>query len=462
MNSKNQKLGGILLAVLFLSACATGPRDPMLLGESRQRLEEAAKKLEPDEVPVRRQDSNTLPQNGSIPIAITRLGSADDSWGEPTEIGSSFNGMYTKLVVHSRNLRKAPGTAGTGATGTGNEVEFLEYKTRNALARALWGYDYSVTLTAKLHVKDTLDLTAPLVIVGHQSNSDGETWLREINFQRSDFPLFLFRSDGTSVPSLTLEVKGSSSVASRGAAAAVSAITGIAKVSGADPAVITKLTEASTRTATQQVDNAISKLFSSSVTERFVSDRDLKRWTETGTAGPSGLMVTLNLPRDEREWNSNLGQVGQWILTFANPRPSIFYEWSVCANDDPKKRCSKEADGARKMVAEHATGADILHFKLVPAANTLGQVDAYLRQQKWFTDASVALARTGDLTSAKNNFCQNVVDAMTALGLNEFDGQLVLWAVNLDMPTGFPALDSPKCSSHLNRITTFRTRAEVR
>lgn len=396
----------------------------------------------------------STPAFGTKLLSITQLSAANDTWTNPSSVGGKFNGMYTKLVVRAKDIALS---AGTGGDQAGN-VDYLPYTRRRWLERALFGYDFSVTLTAKVTVKDTLDLTVPLAIVGHASNSDGETWVREIDLSRSDFPLFLFRSDGTSVPSLTLEVKGSKSVASKGAAAAVSAITGIAKLAGADPAVITTLTKASTKAATQEVDNAISKLFSSSVTERFVSDRDLKLWGEEGSSrSPQGLVVDLVLPETEEDWNvKNRRPIATWTLTFANPRPSVFYEWNVCEADDVKARCSQEVEDARVKVAKGVTPADVLHFRLVPTANGLGQIDAYLRQQKWFTDASVALARSGNDAAAMNMFCQNVVDSMTSLGLNQFDGVLVLWAVDTGMPTGLPKLSSERCADFLKPVSEAR------
>jgi hypothetical protein len=404
-------------------------------------------------------------------VAITPLSVVKDSWSDPSSTGAMFSGAYTKILVVSKlSSRSLTEMSGNPSTSTGavsesdgggkheaDQVKVLAYEPRSPLARALWGRDFNVALTAKLHIQDSVELVIPLAIVGHQSNSAGETWVRELDMSRADFPLFLFRSDGTSTPTVTVEVKGSNSISSRGAAAGLSAITSLAKLAGAAPSVITKLTESSTKAASQAVDSAISKLMDSSVTERYVSDRDLLRWVSPDAEVKDGLIVEFRLPAKEDDWQSTAGAVGRWAITFARPRPSIFYDWSVCpeiaSDKQSANRCSGTLEEARAKVASNVSSSDVLHYKLVANANGLGEVDSYVRQQRWFTDAVVDLSKTNPDAKQKDRFCQSVVESITGLGLNEFDGLLVLRAINEGMPSGLAELSGDgKCKSLLDRV----------
>ncbi len=396
-------------------------------------------------------------------VTITPLSRVDDRWSSASKTGAAFNGAYTKIVVSSHLAAYTPSSGSTQSDASASEkevkIDVLGYSPRTWWRRALWGTDFNIALTAKLHVKDNVDLNVPLAVVGHQSNSGGEAWVRELDTDRNDFPLFLYRSDGTSIPSVTLEIKGSNSISSRGAAAGISAITGLAKLAGAEPSVITKLTESSTRSASAAVDSAISNLMNSSITERYVSDRDLTRWNSEKADVDQGLVVEFRLPHDEESWDSQPEIVGRWFITFARPRPSIFFEWSICpeiSNEGEQQvnRCSADSAKARAQVVSGVTASDVLHYKLVANANGLGDVDSYVRQQKWFTDATTALAKSATDSDQMNKFCQSAVDSITGLGLNEFDGMLVLWAINTGMPSGLPDVSaSPKCKLIFDKLS---------
>jgi len=112
-------------------------------------------------------------------VDITPLHEFNDQWTSgPTAEGADFSGQYTRLVISSSI---------TG-NNSGGQIPALGYKPRNWLARAIMGKEFNYVLTAKLRVPDTMEFTVPLAIIGHQSNSDGETWLRELSVERRDFP----------------------------------------------------------------------------------------------------------------------------------------------------------------------------------------------------------------------------------------------------------------------------------
>ncbi len=327
----------------------------------------------------------------------------------------------------------------------------MPYQTRNVLRRALWGQEFNFVLTAKLRVPDTLEFTVPLAIIGHQSNSNGETWLRELSIERRDFPLFLVKRDGrTSNPSLSAEVKGSNTYTSRGAAAGVSALARVSQLTGAAPNVITRLTKESTKASATQFDLALSNLLASSVTERTNSDRPLAHWPAESRETPQGLEISLRVPENGNWDDPKPKEVGRWIISFAEPRPSVFSDWSVCTTPQSGKqntaspdamRCSTTISGAQQKISAEVRPSEILNFDLVNGASQkLGTIRAFLAQQEWFTTAVVAFAGTNAEAddNASNLFCRRVINEIAGLDLSDFDARLVLWAVYKGMPVTFP------------------------
>lgn len=379
-------------------------------------------------------------------LDITPLHEFNDQWSPgPTADGADFSGQYTRLVI----------TSSITGNNAGGQVAALAYKPRNWLSRAIVGKEFNYVLTARLRVPDTMEFTVPLAIIGHQSNSDGETWLRELSVERRDFPLFLVKRDGrTSSPSVSAEVKGSNTYASRGAAAGVSALARLTQLTGANPAVVTQLTKESAKTAAAQVDAALSRLLTTSVTERTNSDRPLRHWPPQSSTTSSGLQIVLKVPEDE-EWDEKSPkEVGRWTITFDAPRPSIFSDWSVCRKSSEKPRCSDSVGEARKMVAKEVRPSEILNFDLVNGAQKLGTIRAYLVQQEWFTTAITAFANPNVGADTVNLFCRRVVNEISGLDLSEFDAKLVLWATYTAMPVTFPSSFSSArdCAAAMNEV----------
>jgi len=219
----------------------------------------------------------------------------------------------------------------------------------------------------------------------------------------------------------------------------VSALARLTQLTGASPAVVTQLTKESAKTAAAQVDAALSRLLTSSVTERTNSDRPLRNWPAQSFITPSGLQIVLKMPEDEHWDEASPKEVGRWTITFDAPRPSIFSDWSVCKTATQKPRCSAMVAEARLKVTEEVRPAEILNFELINGAQKLGTIRAYLAQQEWFTTAITAFANPNVGADTASLFCRRVVNEITGLDLSEFDAKLVLWAAYKAMPVTFPA-----------------------
>jgi hypothetical protein len=394
-------------------------------------------------------------------VDVSPLHDSTDYWQGPTPEGAAFAGTYTRLVIKSTFVDSQ---GERQATDIRQKTPYLK---RQWLERAIVGKDFSVVVTAKLKIPNALDISVPLAIIGHTSNSDGENWIREIYFERRDFPLFLVKRTGeASTPSITAEIKGSNSISSRGVAAGVSALNRLASVAGALPALITTLNKDSTKDASDKIDAEISKLLSSSATERSVWDRSLTNWIQTDrTLSKGGIEVAFRLPSEDN-WE-NAQPMGSWMITFAPPRPSIFSDWHLCTNETRERatslRCSLTLSEAIASVKAEVKPAEILNYKLLTGTSNFGSIHSFVKSKEWYTAGAAALAKVAntnlDLTldPAASEFCRNVINEVTSLDLTQTDAELVLWALHTMGRPEFSVLDrNPDCAKQMNLSSTAR------
>ena len=367
---------------------------------------------------------------------LTPLTDYLDEWKMAKADGADYSGTYTKIVV-TGDILPVPGDPNFDAD---RATSPLLYEPRNWFVRSIVGRDFSINLTAKVTI-GSYEASIPLATVGHQSNSDGEQWTRVIHHDASSFPLFLVKENGSaSVPQIVVSAKAANTYASRGAAAAVGVAVQVAHAVSATPSVVTKLTADSTTKSAQAVDAAISKLFSSGITEEHRTDRDLRLWSSK-EANPSGVLVTFRIPTSETNYNSSALTVGTWRITFDFPRPSIFSDWRVCPGSNLlRQRCAPTIKEARDFATKELIPSDILNYKLLTGSNDLGTVRAFLTSQDWYTTAVGAFASNDQkvVAAAASPFCRRVVNEIGALGLNNFDSNAVLWATYRAMPVAFP------------------------
>jgi len=53
-------------------------------------------------------------------------------------------------------------------------------------------------------------------------------------------------------------------------------------------------------------------------------------WTNDLT---KGAVLTVEIPKSETDWESKeTYTVGDWVLTFDYPRPSVFVDWYYCGD----------------------------------------------------------------------------------------------------------------------------------
>ncbi len=384
-------------------------------------------------------------------INITPLSTFADEWQAKDAAGGDFSGAYTRLMIYSD-------IASSDANNSG-KVEELPYKDRWLVTRALFGKEFSINLTAQVTV-GVYEATIPLATIGHQSNSDGESWSRAIHHSKSNFPLFLVRNDGSaSVPTIRIGVAGTKTFNSRGAAAAVQVALGVARATSASTAVVTRLSEQSTKDKARAVDDAISKLFSSGIAEDHWTDRDLRTWRVKDDR-PLGAKVSFGIPTDEQSWNAQAHEVGSWTITFDFPRPSIFSDWRICGANTKLPRCAASRAEAERKVHREIDPGEVLSYPILPSTDGLGTIRSIVSHQDWYAGAQAGLSSTDAKLAreAASGLCRRIRNEITGLGLNGFDAAIVTWAVIQGMPLpSTSAFDTtPDCNKTLTTIASNR------
>ncbi len=365
-------------------------------------------------------------------VNITPLSSFKDEWFDRQEGAIDFSGSYTRLLIQS-NL------PGYGQSDNDSEIKKYTYeKWGNWFTRLMTRRTFSINYSVNVKV-GSYQATVPLVTVEHQSGRSGENWSRSISHSLHDFPLFLVRKDGThSVPKIRVSVKGSREYASSGAATALSVALGVANLAGPSAqSVVTTLSEQTTKARARAIDDAISQLFSSGISEEHWTDRDLREWRANGNGSISGVKVDFKMPEKEDDWNSTPRTIGTWTITFDYPRPSVFSDWRVCPSSDTSARCKDSRSEAVDAVLGDLGASQVLSYPLVSDYQELGTIRAYITQKDWYTSTMSRFssdASDDEKRHAAESLCKRIQNEITNIGLNSLDASIVAWAVTTGLP----------------------------
>jgi len=452
----------MLVMVVVLSSMVAGCATPS--GGKRDGTPSG----EPPEVPTGQQpsDRGVLPdgephesveQPGKQPaekaVNITPFTEYSDEWSESEAMGGVFSDAYTRLVIRG-NLPKKGGPGDTSRQAPGAtpdvEVDTYPYEPRGWLARYFFGKHRGINFTAKV-TTGLFEATIPMVTIDHVSNSeDGEQWTRVIYHSILNNPWFLVKADGgNSVTTVRFALKGSEQYSSAAAASALQVALGVAKAVAPEASVVTSLSQQSTKDKSRAIDDAIGKLFGSGMAEEHWTDRDIRYWTTA-----KGAKVVLRIPASESGWDSKDPRtIGTWLLTFEDPRPSIFADWRICGDDRPERRCAKDRSAAVAAVFAEIRPAQVLSYTLFNGQSSLGTVHSYLTGRDWFLTGQAELSNN---TGSASGFCRRIRASISDLGLSTVDSEIVVWAVVNGMPLSDAAIKALRndedCKKSLNQI----------
>jgi hypothetical protein len=364
-----------------------------------------------------------------------------------------FVDAYTRLVVvgvlAGKDKNGKPLAEGPASS------KDLPYKTRTLLTRWLWGEHHAINLTAKVTVGQFV-ATVPLVSIDHVSDSKvGEQHARVIYHEASNYPVFLVRRDGTNaIVSIQFTLKANDDVESSVASETIQVAQQVAKSIAPQSAVFTTLSQQSTKDLANAIDTAINQLMARSLSEQQWVDKDIRYWH-----GESGATVTFRIPVNEGDWGADtkeeslVPEIGQWVVTFAPPRPSIFSDIQIClpadgntgasptpaSGTDPAGahvRCVATRAAAITAIKGEVKSSEVLSYPLLNAGQSLGSIKSFLTHQDWYNNAMVTFARAGasPTTDDVANFCRAIKSSITEIGLSGFDAEIVTDAVKKGMP----------------------------
>jgi hypothetical protein len=323
-----------------------------------------------------------------------------------------FSNAYTRLLVVSPVEK-------SGETSAADDQE-LQYKKRWWLTRFLMGRHSSTNLSIKVSVS-SFTATVPIATIDHISNaSDGENFARIVYHRAEDFPLFLVKRDGTNdIVSIRSSVRVSDQLQSGAAGTALSVTQGAIRLVAPQSAVLTTLTQQSSKDKATALDAAINKLFSTTLDEEQWADNHILFWGK-------GASIAFSIPYPE----GNLikpAPMGKWTVVFESPRPSIFSDIFICESEEQvksKKRCEVTFKAAAMLAEAEVKSADVLAFKLAEGVTELGTVDAYVKKQDWYISGVKAFASTPKESDVVS-FCASARNAIASLDLNSEDQGII-------------------------------------
>jgi hypothetical protein len=381
-------------------------------------------------------------------IRLTPLSRISTAFDNPDQ---TFSNLYTRVLINSKYTRDTDASKSSGNDGAAQENNLYGYNDRGSLLRAFWGTHYSMNLTAYVSV-GSFQATVPLVTIDHTSNrSDGEKFQRIVAHTIQNFPLVLLKGDGSNaIATVHFVVKATDTTQSSAAAAAIEAAQGIAAAVAPEASVVTTLSSQATRDKAAALDKAINSVLARQLDEEQWLDNDVRRWNR-------GATVTFLIPpaNNESAWGdtANFSEVGTWTLVFEAPRPSVFSDIQIClpvhapdqtadtkATTNPTAKansdyCRTDVPAAAKAAQAQAASRpeQVLSFSLLSGTQSLGSVNAYLKQQSWWDQSMKTFnGLKKDEQPDKDaiaQFCRSIKQTIAAVGLNSIDAGIVVAAV---------------------------------
>lgn len=258
----------------------------------------------------------------------------------------------------------------------------------------------------------------PLIYRRYESSRKaGENFTRELTFDEQEYPLFLVTGDPTSqIARFTFDARFDRKPSTDAAQLSLGFLSAALKAVSPGSAVVTSLTSESADKVAAKVDESVGKFFAQSVSEKSRFDIDLYDFK------PMVVTVYGSTTEDTSFRKPDL-ILGQWLITFAPARPSIFSSVE-CVPDQNTGAC----DAARKSAAftdAVARPNAVLAFALIDKVGSSGTVLSYLKQQEWWA-SDLAELPTNNKHAA---FCRKIRGTMGEIGLSDIDGRIIANAV---------------------------------
>jgi hypothetical protein len=332
---------------------------------------------------------------------------------EANKADVNFTGAYTRVTVSSF-LYDGDTTAEPGQS----TVPALKYP-EAGITDYFLGKKYDLNLSVKVDVGQYQG-TIPLATVSNSRGKEGISALRDLTHEAGDFPWFLVKPGAR--PTVVFQLSGSQTLQSGAAGGALKVALAAIKAVAPEADVVTTLSASSVKAKAEAVDTAISKLFSSAISEGHRADTSFDKWTPTG-----GFYLSLRIPAKEGDWNGVLQSVGGWRVNMDSPRASIFSDIYLCKTS--ATRCDTDLKKAADKVYDEVQASDVLGFPLLGGKDGAVTVKTFLLKLDAYGKALTAFSGVPkNDTSVGDGFCKSVRSAVGESGLNHVDADIIVWA----------------------------------
>ena len=277
------------------------------------------------------------------------------------------------------------------------------------LRRLTRATDYSFTSVLKVKVADYEESVVLYSRKYQSSRENGETHDRMQLVNGNDYPVFLLDRDsnGSAGVAISADMKNTQTFSLAGSAleAVAQGLKAVAPAAG----IVTTLTSESAGDVASAIDRSAGAFMGAAGSNAEPNDLDLRRGDT--------LEVSIFGPKYEVDPNERDFTLGTWKVSFPVQFASYFYK---------DVRCE---DGQDEAWARRGERSNILAEDLIRNVSDFGTLGSYLRQLDWWDDGRVAIDSKPAKDEEVENFCRQIVAAVSTLGFNSVDGFLVADAV---------------------------------
>lgn len=321
----------------------------------------------------------------------------------------TYVGGYTKLYV--AHVDKDGGEA-------------AGYKAREPMARFFAGKSASRALLFRVKVSDP-GIAGTVTVASSTDESTrktGESWKRDLDGDRFLTPYF--RVEPTTTITLTTELATTFSQDASAIGDVLSTVKGALAIVAPSAALVTTLNSDRVSGGSQALESAVQQLFGESLRERSTEEFGPDQWSTTGIR-----TVTVKFPMDWKPSDEKAAEIGQWVLKTMPARVSIFAETPLCGAG---ATCDSTAQA--KTAFARLSPATVSNFAIaegVPLLRHLAGQDAIASAIGRLNDAASATPVVPAQQSASAALlCSLVAAEANNIGLNEYDGAAVVWALS--------------------------------
>ena len=290
------------------------------------------------------------------------------------------------------------------------ELTQIPHKPSGFWRRLTRGTDYSFTSVLKVKAADYEESVVLYSRKYKSSRKEGENHDRMQLMAGSDYPVFLLHRDSNGEAGVAVSAEMKNTQTFELAGSALAAVTQGLKAVAPTAGIVTTLTSEAAGNVAGAIDGIAGAFMGAAGSNGETGDLDLVRGDT--------LSVSVFGPEDEIDSNNPQYTLGSWTVGFPAVFASYFYKDVAC--DEDAQINARDKRGER---------SDILSEQLINNVSDLGTLGSYLRQLDWWDDGRVAIDGKAAKDAEVEDFCRQIVDAVSALGFNSVDSYLAADAV---------------------------------